>query len=193
MFIAQVACGGFHTLCSDANGRVYAFGLEEYGQLGLGDDDDEDGGGGEGIDLRTRSVSSAPSTPAPSVSHEQHQQALQFNSNASAASGATQNEKSNSRKTSPEKRRRGTSTADGASSSNALLSPARVPEGPEYRWVASPSIWLRAVNSHGGAGAANDMAATQKKHSKNGAAEKRNEEGDGEEASLRLEGERHWK
>ncbi|KYR02236.1 regulator of chromosome condensation domain-containing protein [Tieghemostelium lacteum] len=36
-WITQVSCGEKHTICLTKNGKVYAWGTSEYGQLGLGD------------------------------------------------------------------------------------------------------------------------------------------------------------
>lgn len=38
--IVQVACGSYHTLALAQDGTVYAMGLNNYGQLGLGDNED---------------------------------------------------------------------------------------------------------------------------------------------------------
>ncbi|PHT44281.1 hypothetical protein CQW23_18306 [Capsicum baccatum] len=38
--LRQIACGGAHTLFLTENGRVYASGLNDYGQLGVSDDRD---------------------------------------------------------------------------------------------------------------------------------------------------------
>mmetsp|Transcript_20212 Transcript_20212/g.33368 ORF Transcript_20212/g.33368 Transcript_20212/m.33368 type:complete len:616 (-) Transcript_20212:573-2420(-) len=40
--VTQVSCGANHTLCLDKTGRVYTWGIGEYGRLGLGDSDSRD-------------------------------------------------------------------------------------------------------------------------------------------------------
>jgi len=35
--ITQISCGGYHSLVLDSEGRIFSFGRNEYGQLGLGD------------------------------------------------------------------------------------------------------------------------------------------------------------
>merc|ERR1712166_1043600 len=37
---AQIAAGGYHTLCVNAGGRVFAWGKNECGQLGVGDEEE---------------------------------------------------------------------------------------------------------------------------------------------------------
>lgn len=44
LFIKDIACGEAHTLLLDAEGKVFAFGWAEYGQLGLDDEDIGDEG-----------------------------------------------------------------------------------------------------------------------------------------------------